>query len=125
MYDYDIARNALECDELVREFWGIENDDLVSCAVFMDRVHAEDRELLQSTIDRAINSHTGGEYRVMVGSQESGHWPEGNPVLVWRTNLHTMIPAIRAQHANECPACAYHSYSTDANGSWVAFRRTS
>ncbi len=78
IFDVDLRTGAIEWDARLRELWGIKPELTVTDAVFMAGLHPEDRPVLRSAVDRAVDPSGDGlyraEYRLSRAASEPPCW---------------------------------------------------
>lgn len=59
---WNIAENTLEWDERLKEIWNLSSTDEVTFNLFSESLHPEDSEIVQTAINKALNSKGPGKY---------------------------------------------------------------
>jgi PAS domain S-box-containing protein len=62
IYDHNLVTGEMQWDERLRELWGIKTEERVTLAGFLERVHPDDRALLNAAIKQAFAPEGSGEY---------------------------------------------------------------
>ena len=62
IFDHDFASGECIWDERIRSFWGVDERETITEAVFMGGIHPDDREAVTQALARAAQPEGGGEY---------------------------------------------------------------
>lgn len=64
IFDFDARYNVIQCDERMKEIWGIAADEAMTYEKFLAGIHPDDRSVRQAAINHATDPEGSGEYRL-------------------------------------------------------------
>ncbi len=62
VYDHNLISDEMQWDERLRTLWGLEPDEAVVLATFMERLHPDDRAYVKAAVKRSFDPQNNGEY---------------------------------------------------------------
>jgi PAS domain S-box-containing protein len=63
IHDFDVRSGSIEWDDRIRALWGMTPDEPITYEKFLDGIHPDDREQVQSAAQRALDPAGDGRYR--------------------------------------------------------------
>ena len=71
-WEWDLDQHSVTCNDLCLEVFGAATDQLLEYDAFMEKIHPEDREMVDKAITRALTEHKTYEceYRIVLASGE-------------------------------------------------------